>query len=393
MSTGDDRLDAFLATPEPSSLPEPPGAYRAGLTEFDGTTGTIGTGTRTTPIGDWSEILSVWGLDPAVYEIVGDTVRMSAWEVARKGEEPTRLYAYRAQVRHRLAVHDTTDLASVLAKLDAWKPTRPLSRDDRPALVVPLSDWQAGKGEGGGTPALLDRLMGYLDQIEERARRERPSEIVLVGLGDLVEGCTGHYPMQTWAADLDQREQTRFVRRVIVEYVLRLGRKYPLTVLAVPGNHGENRLNGKAFTTWSDNVDVAVFEQAAEIVHDRPQLQRVTFHLATELEIVHTICGVPVGAFHGHGPKAPNAKQLWDYMGRSALSGRPIGRVQILLTGHYHHTVLDESVMGTWIQVPAADGGSFWYTASTGNQSRQGQLSLLIGTQCGARGWSGVEIY
>jgi len=37
-----------------------------------------------------------------------------------------------------------------------------------------------------------------------------------------------------------------------------------MVVGAVPGNHGESRRGSKAFTTFEDNDDLAVFEQVAE---------------------------------------------------------------------------------------------------------------------------------
>ena len=102
MTTGNERLDVFLSVPTDTTLPDPPAPYRAGLVDFDGRTGTLATGTRTTPIGDWADILSIWGLDPNLFEVVGDSVRMSAWDSPRKGGDAVRLYAYRAAVRHRV---------------------------------------------------------------------------------------------------------------------------------------------------------------------------------------------------------------------------------------------------------------------------------------------------
>lgn len=391
MTSKDERLEAFLSVPTDTTLPEPPAPYRAGLVDFDGRTGTLGTGTLTTPIGDWADILSVWGLDPNLYEVVGDTVRMSAWDSPRKNGDAVRLYAYRAAVRHRV-LGPSSDLDQVLRNVDRWKPRRPVANPDRPALVVPLSDWQVGKAEGGGTVALLDRLYRYLEHILARVAADKPSEVVFICLGDLVEGCFGHYPMQQWSVELDAREQARFVRRVIVEYVTRTARLVPVRVLAVPGNHGENRVDGKAVTTWTDNTDLAVVEQSAEVLADRPNLQPIRWSLAEGLELVDIIGGVAVGAFHGHAARAADPKRFWDFIGRSAVSGRPIGRAQLFFTGHYHHTVIDESTTGTWFQAPAADGGSAWYSYRSGNASRPGLMLVNVGAGCGPRGWSNVEV-
>lgn len=37
-----------------------------------------------------------------------------------------------------------------------------------------------------------------------------------------------------------------------------------MKLMVVPGNHGENRnSSGRAFTTWTDNDDLAVFDGVA----------------------------------------------------------------------------------------------------------------------------------
>ena len=48
-------------------------------------------------------------------------------------------------------------------------------------------------------------------------------------------------------------------------------------MLSVPGNHGENRKNGKAFTTFGDNFDVAIFDEVAEIFQENPAYKHVKF--------------------------------------------------------------------------------------------------------------------
>ena len=98
----------------------PPG-WEPGVV-WDGTKGTITTdaifqdsipnGTLT----DWSALLAARGLDPEVYEIVGDTVRWTSfdgWKRDAPGESAysTICYSYKAEIRLRR--QDTPDLEAL----------------------------------------------------------------------------------------------------------------------------------------------------------------------------------------------------------------------------------------------------------------------------------------
>lgn len=88
-------------------------------------------------------------------------------------------------------------------------------------LVVNLADWQVGKGEGGGTPALAVRLHALAAAIQirirEAAKLGRPyTGVTLTGMGDMVEQCSGHYAMQTFGSDLDRRGQVNFAADAVL---------------------------------------------------------------------------------------------------------------------------------------------------------------------------------
>jgi hypothetical protein len=83
-----------------------------------------------------------------------------------------------------------------------------------------------GKGEGGGSAGIVARFLAGIDEVEARWRElvkaGRPlNRLVVVGLGDLVESCSGHYAMQAFQADLDRREQVTVVRRLMVKALMR----------------------------------------------------------------------------------------------------------------------------------------------------------------------------
>ena len=65
-------LQAFAAEELVRSTTPPPG-WAPGLV-WDGSRGTLTTGTLDSPPTDWGPLLAARGLDPDVYEIVGDTI-------------------------------------------------------------------------------------------------------------------------------------------------------------------------------------------------------------------------------------------------------------------------------------------------------------------------------
>jgi predicted phosphodiesterase len=348
---------------------------------------------------DWDSLLSVWGLDPLRYEVDG-TPQFRAWDGIVKNKEgfseTKRLFYYKATIRERSRQRvDDKELARLFKRPSRKAPDTVMSGR---ALIVGVSDWQIGKGEGGGTAGTVERLAQKLVELEQilrdsTKRREPYEQVVLACMGDLIEGCNGHYAMQTFQVDLDRREQERVTRRVLAEYVRRLA---PLTsrliVAAVPGNHGEHRADGKAFTTWSDNSDLSVVEGVAEIVKGREGFEHVSFVIADRLTLTLDVCGVVVGLAHGHAGRVTDASKLARWWGSHALSGQPIGDAQILITGHYHHLKVDESTGRTWIQVPAMDGGSAWWTESSGQHSHSGMMIVDVGNAYGQRGWNNVRV-
>ena len=366
-------------------------------------------GTLTTPpleadptTGVWSELVADWGLDPLTTEVVEGSVQVRAWDT----HDGRRLRYYRATLRARELDYDRPDVDALCRLVERRRPVKPLKGPERPdrALVVLIADWQLGKaGEpNGGTPETVERICRTLDylpaRIKELKKAGRPVDTVyLVGLGDLVEQCTGHYPGQTFNVDLDRREQMRLARRLILRAVDNVLGLTPRVVLAaVPGNHGENRLNGKSFTRTTDNDDLAVVEQVAEILAaNEERYGSCTTVLASGNNLVLNIAGIPVAFAHGHkaGASGHPAAKLENWWKGQVMGRQPIADADILITGHYHHFICSETSGRTFMQAPAMDGGSAWWTDMSGQNSPAGLLTLGIGTGYGPRGWGDLHIH
>ena len=370
---------------------------------WNGDSGTLNSGPMEAEPNEtlWKELIEDWGFDPEAVQIIPGSIQIRAWD-SFVGGQMTRLKYYRARLEPTEETQDRADIDELCKMIEQRRPlgSKPGEGGDC-ALVVALADWQVGKaGEvGGGTPEFIERLLDCFDRLIVRAKLLRKlrdvDTVYIVGLGDLIENCTGHYAAQTFSVDLDRREQCRLVRRLILDLVERFVKiNYRVVLGAVPGNHGENRLNGKAFTNvFTDNDDLAVVEQVAEILeHNVERYANVsvpTGAIAEDHTMTLDVCGVAVGFAHGHQIRANQAPLWWQ---KQSHGRQEIGSADILVTGHFHHLQISESSGRTWMQAPAMDGGSRWWTAQTGSSAPSGMLTFLAGDGCGDRGWSELAI-
>lgn len=354
------------------------------------------------------EILREFGLDPEAWRV--KHLRKSKWQ-AQSPDGPVWLEAYRATFEAVLPSDPkivAVDVDELKAEVAAWTPAAiqlpTEAGGPRAAFVVALSDWQLGKGEGGGSLATVKRVLASLDAAVTRLAQLRllgyqVDTVALVGLGDMVEQCFGHYAMQTYQADLDMREQRKLAWRLTLRAVhtfAPLAKNVRLTGIA--GNHGEGRnAEGKAFTTFEDNDDLLLLDAVSDIASADPRLSNVSVELPADA-LAHTIEleGSLVGMVHGHQFRAgkTSGDKATQWMLGQMLGIQPIKDAAILLNGHFHHlSILEVSESGrTFIQAPAMDGGSRWFSASSGQTSAPGMLTLLVGHELGPRQWDELKV-
>jgi len=405
----DEIIEGLLSVPGPEARTprrmDHPKGWEPGVT-YDPTTGSGEITVQSEEEPDpaiWEHLIADWGLDPTRCAIVPGSVQIRAWD-ANVGEgEIKRLRYYRASIVGRKVTSHTADVEALCRDVMKRRPRKPATVEGDRALVVCLSDWQVGKGEGDGSRGTMERLLAARDalvaRVGELKRMGRaPSVIYLVGLGDLVEGCAEHYASQTFTVDLDRAQQTRVVRRLILAYVDAVVDLAPRIVLAaVPGNHGENRKDGKAFTSVAtDNDDLTTVETVGEILAANPERYgHVSVVLAQDYTLALDVCGVIVAWNHGHtARKSGHAAAVMEDWWRGQVMGRQgISDADILVCGHRHHLVVSESTGRTFLQCPAMDPGSSWFTASTGNHSPSGLLTFMVGRETyGARGWGDLAV-
>ena len=344
------------------------------------------------PPSDWSAIIAELGLDPAVWTVdESQPVQVRTWD---SGEQ--RCFYYRATVLPVSAPQSADiDVLVSEAKRRVKSARRPTPASSR-ALVVCLADWQAGKSDHGGVESLLERLWLLKDAVPARLKQlkkaGRPVDsLYVIGMGDMVEGCDGHYAAQTFSVALDRRQQVRLVRRMLVTMLTEWAALAPRVVVGcVPGNHGENRKAGKAYTTFEDNDDLATFEQAQEIL-TAAGFENVSWVIPDgDMTITLDVAGTVVSFAHGHqmnGAGIPLAKARRWWQGKMAAM-HPVGGAQVLVYGHYHHLQMLQDGPRTILGCPSNDGGSRWFEEQGGPATACGTLSFT----CTEDGWDDLAI-
>lgn len=360
------------------------------------------------PPKDWSDLLAIWDLDPEVFEVV-EPVEYRAWDanLGRDAEGNAcvqRFYYYKARVqRIGMVSPEVQDVAELIADVKRYKPRKPRSlTDETSAFVVALADWQLGKADGDGTLGSVERILSMIDSVEQRIRLLRKlgrkmGTCYIFGIGDLFENCDGHYDIQTFTVELDRRDQIKVGRRLLIEAIKRWSTYFERVVVSgVAGNHGENRKDGKAFTTLADNDDVAVFEQVHDALIENSAFDHVSFAIPDDrLEVVLDVAGVSLGIAHSHQAKTSGAMpqmKVWNWWKGQMAGRQPAGDADILITGHFHHFSCVEWGPRTHFQCPAMDGGSDWFRNMTGADGTPGTITMVVGQDVAARGWTDLEI-
>jgi len=309
-------------------------------------------------------------------------------EGVRYWGNPDDLNVYcRFKIQDRPGSPSDVDAVRLLKDLREGRQRSKAIHTGETTLVVSWNDWQTGKAAGGGTAALAERLDGAYDGVTQRARELRKigrdlGHLVIIGGGDMVEGCS-IFPNQAYEIDGDRRTQVRNTTAFILEGIDRLAPQFTkVTLLVVGGNHGENRINGKR-TTRGDNDDCAVFEHAALAVARDKRLSHVDFVIAED-EPAKTldVHGHILATTHGHAfgrnvSGGPEPKALRWYSGQAA-GHQPAGDAHVLVSHHFHHHASRDWGACQWVQTPAMDGGSPFFTDYSGQSAKPGMLTFVM---------------
>jgi hypothetical protein len=372
--------------------------------------GEIATGVLTEPIGDdWSSVLKSFGLDPNVFEVVGDKVRMSKWQSSKRLDSGDRdliwLYSYRATFARRKAPNiDDDDFKQIRANIRAFKPFKQASKgvtQDPSTFVYLAADWQLGKSASGGvngtTKRVLESFEKAVQRIDELQKTGRNIEqIAFVNMGDPIEGCSEFYSSQTFSVQLTQREQLLLALDLWTTGVTMLSGLAPkMKFISTLSNHGEwTRKGGRAITTDSDSADGFLSDALQRILGSHKIVDEwVIPH--DQMSVTSNLSGMECAFTHGHKIRGREFEWL---RGQSLRLLRDNGQEpKIWFTAHKHHFLVQDFGVFTRFQMPSLDtdgsssGGSKWYTDSSGQWSSPGTTTMLVGKH-DKRGWSDLAV-
>ena len=385
----EDDMDKLLQTssnpaPEPK-LKKIGAEWQAGVV-WNGDEGTITT--TALPLEEapnWDSILRLWGLDPTQFRVV-EPVLFNVWG----NPDATLNRQWKGKVVQIANDMKKEDLSELEKEIKKHKPKLKTSFTGQGAMIVVLSDWQIGKADGDGLKGTIERILNGIDKVEVRIKEleklKRPiGKLMVLWTGDSIEGCVGHYAQQTFSVELDRRDQVKVARRLLRDALMRWSKYFAeVQVLAVGGNHGENRNgSGKSYTSLNDNDDVAIVEQVAEILETNPEAYgHIQFAIPKDrLSITAEAAGWVLGITHGHSARRGGAgteQKLRRWLEGQSLGRRSVGGADVLVSGHYHHFRVADWGGCVWLQAPAMDGGSDWWQEMSGEKSESGILTFCM---------------
>ena len=358
--------------------------------EWNGDSGVLKTGALSQALSDISpdEILRLFGHDPEKVEIVGTLRERHSQYWSRDLEEMLWKHTYSFAIKRSTASEVRDFDPEDLIKKMGLKSTAPkdTSYSQESTFVLDWADWQTGKKEGGGTPAFIERFDKSMAMAKSRIQELRSigrglQELVIIGGGDMVEGCV-IYPQQSFGIDMNRREQIRLTVATILKGIYELAPMFKSVRLVIaPGNHGEHRINGNR-TEISDNDDLLVFEMAEVAIANDPNLKHVTFQIAeSEMSITTDIHGWVYGITHGdvfgRGAGAV-VNRVFNWYKTMAANRHPVGASDVLVTHHFHHEATADWGNTLWIQNPALDGGSNYFKEALGYDAQSGMASWVV---------------
>jgi hypothetical protein len=324
---------------------------------------------------NFDDFLTQAGYDPAVYEVVGNTVKTSKWQQREDGEWLT---SFRFTFRLKNKAIDLPFLWSQ-ARKEAKKP-KPVE-SDKVFVLVP-ADWQIGKSASrGGTPELLERIFTSFANIETAIRRGKYERIVILDAGDIIEGIENvASTAQLQSNDISPMQQTDLAASLMWDLIKLCAKYAPITYATVGSNHCQWRVNKQAVgRPGVDDWGIVIAQQLRRLATETktdvtfviPQAHDETLTLDPFGDTFHIL-----GLFHGHQAKGPNGVQGW--LEKQAFGNQPIKDFSIAVSGHFHHTRIEELGKAHnggsrwWIQASTSDNGSDWYRLSSGSDSGTG---------------------
>ena len=357
---------------------------------WDGSHGWYQTEPLTERPRTWDEFIRDAGLDPDEVEVV-EPVQVRGWDMPQRLDDGTtglvRAHYYRLTMRRRSLKVDLDELVKAAKRRSSGTADAVPVADS--AFLVALGDLQLGKADGDGVEGTVARYLAStqaaVDRYKALKRKHGALPVYLAHLGDCIEGFQSQGGANAWRTTLTTTEQVRLYRRLLIEQVKTFATiAAELTVLGIPGNHDEAH---RPMHTYGDSWAIDSIAAVKDALDLAGNYEHVRLHAPARDELVLTLdlAGTVVGFAHGHQWRPGQACNWWA---KQAHGRQPVGDADLLLSAHLHHLRIEDTGPKTWVQVPALESESTWWRHRTGEVSRPGIVTMLVG----GGSWSGLEV-
>lgn len=332
------------------------------------------------PVED-DEIYRQFGLDPQVWEIT--KLRRSQWD-APNGDPRESLKVEFSKRNPESDEPSTTldfeDLERYLGSYPAYEPVQHPSNGR--VLLFAVGDTQAGKPDGGGSEALVERFCAVVAKFKARLMQQEGAVVIAPWLGDCIEGLVSQGGRNIARLDLSITEQVRLIQRLMIHMVRELApHTSQMLIPVVGGNHDEAyRLQDQGPNdSWAIQAGASV-KDALEFAPQEFGHVEFIFPKPEELGVTITVNGIgePYKIHFEHGHMARSPEKIPEWWKGQAMGNTPAGQADMLMTAHWHHLRLLQTYGRVWVQVPALEGASDWYKRRTGDYSPAGAISMEI---------------
>lgn len=356
-------------------------------------------------------LLEYFGLDPAMFEVVGNT--FSSWQQSCNVDgERDMVWMYAAKFRK---ITPSEDPALHPAVLHVWREhhindsldLKPLPQPTGATYKIKIADPQLGKE---GTASAIGNWKRGVERHLTQALwlRDNGVDITnlhLAWLGDEIEGVCNNYAGQSHTIELNLSDQiaTDFdLRCWTIDQAASLGLN--LSCSSVISNHGEaTRQGGKdVVTTIGDNFSTLVARLVRDHFDAMAKHTGLTIPWTIGMDetpgILYKLSGVWCYDTHGYIEKGKGASVEARMLSaiREQIAGQPkkFGKVQIVDSAHNHHDWKLTDGRFTVFGNPALEKekSSAWFLNSRGKWSLAGMHGMVVSDQY-ARGYAHENIF
>jgi len=310
------------------------------------------------------------GLNPDEWDY---TWRFSEWEQSSKVHGVRTLHAFKVSGKRKAVKAGTIDLTELPDSIAQFTYT-PAERkpEGNGSLILCATDFQLGKTDwNGGTKDTVEQVLTSFHRALWMAQEHNVDEVVIVDAGDIIENFY-NTSSQRQTNDASLPAQVVAATQLMLEGIRLIGSQFPVRYVAVPSNHGRDRMgmqapSGDVHDDWG-----LVVAQMVGIAAGVDVTVPGKYHDSLAFDASGTRIGVT------HSDKAGSPDKLGNWWMGQSHGEMPTAHADILLCGHWHSLRVQQSGNKKWIIVgSASDRGSSWFTNARGEQSVSGVTAFV----------------